>query len=101
MEIEEAIKNLKQQKKANQPTDHQCLILLEIRGKLLYVNNSSAAVTFGLTKELDMTLTLSLWSGSVHSCRMTLMKTFRTNLKRSLLLCLQSIRSKCRRSWRN
>ena len=35
MEIKEAIKNLKQQKKVNQPTDHQCLILLEIRGQLL------------------------------------------------------------------
>ena len=51
MEIKEAIKNLKQQKKANQPTDHQCLILLEIRGQLLYVKNSSTAVTLGLTKE--------------------------------------------------
>ena len=51
MEIKEAIKNLKQQKKTNQPTDHQCLILLEIRGQLLYVKNSSTAVTLGLTKE--------------------------------------------------
>ena len=51
MEIKEAIKNLKQQKKANQPTDHQCLILLEIRGQLLYAKNSSTAVTLGLTKE--------------------------------------------------
>ena len=51
MEIKEAIKNLKQQKKANQPTDHQCLILLEIRGQLLYVRNNSVAVTLGLAKE--------------------------------------------------
>lgn len=51
LEIKEAIKNLKHQKKTNQPTDHQCLILLEIRGKLLYVQNTSAAVTLGLTKE--------------------------------------------------
>ena len=51
MEIKEAIKNLKQKKKSKQPTDHQCLILLEIRGQLLYVKNSSTAVTLGLTKE--------------------------------------------------
>ena len=51
MEIKEAIKNLKKQKKANQPTYHQCLILLEIRVQLLCVKNSSTAVTLGLTKE--------------------------------------------------
>ena len=51
MEIKEAIKILKQQKKSNEPSDCQCLILLEIRGQLLYVKNSSAAVTLGLTKE--------------------------------------------------
>ena len=51
MEIKEASNNVKQQKKANQPTYHQCLILLEIRGQLLYVKNSSKAVTLGLTKE--------------------------------------------------
>ena len=51
MEIKQAIKNLKEKKKARQPTDHQCLILLEIRGMLLYVKNSSTAVTLGLTKE--------------------------------------------------
>ena len=51
MEIKEAIKDLKREKKANQPTYHQCLILLEIRGQLLYVQNISAAVTLGLTKE--------------------------------------------------
>ena len=50
MEIKEAIKNIKRQKKANQPTDHQCLIIREIRGQLLYVKNSSTAVTVGLTK---------------------------------------------------
>ena len=52
MEIKEAIRNLKQQRaRALLPTDHQCLILLEIRGQLLYVKNSSQAVTLGLTKE--------------------------------------------------
>ena len=47
MEIKEATKNLKQQKKANQPTDHQCCILLEIRGQLLYAGNNSAFVSLG------------------------------------------------------
>ena len=51
IEIKEAIKKIKQLKRANQPTDHQCLILLEVRGQLLYVRNSSTAVTLGLTKE--------------------------------------------------
>ena len=51
LEIKQAIKALKQKKKANQPTDHHCLILLEIRGKLLWVKNSSTAVILGLTKE--------------------------------------------------
>ena len=51
IEIKEAIKKIKQLKRAKQPTDHQCLILLEIRGMLLYVKNSSTAVTLGLTKE--------------------------------------------------
>ena len=47
MEIKEAIKNLKQQKKVNQLTDHQFLFLLELRGQLLYVKISSAAVGLG------------------------------------------------------
>ena len=56
MEIKEAIKNLKQLKlkqtrDGRLPTDHHCLILLEIRGQLLYVRNSSASVTLGLAKE--------------------------------------------------
>ena len=56
MEIKEAIKNLKQLKlkqtrDGRLPTDHHCLILLEIRGQLLYVRNNSASVTLGLTKE--------------------------------------------------
>ena len=56
MEIKEAIKNLKQLKlkqtrDGKLPTDHHCLILLEIRGQLLYVRNNSTSVTLGLAKE--------------------------------------------------
>ena len=51
LEIKEAIRILKQKKKANQPKDPKCLILLEIRGQLLYVKNSSMSVTLGLIKE--------------------------------------------------
>ena len=50
-EIKEAIKDLKREKKANQPTDHQCLILLEIRGQLLYVKNTPTSVTLGLNQD--------------------------------------------------
>ena len=52
MEIKEAIKNLKLDKEKASKTSQGCIILLEIRGQLLYVRNSSASVTLGLTKEL-------------------------------------------------
>ena len=51
MEIKEAIKHLKKKKKKGVSADPKCLILLEIRGQLLYVLNNSASVTLGLTKE--------------------------------------------------
>ena len=51
MEIKEAIKNLKLEKEKRSFNDAHCLILLEIRGQLLYVRNNSVAVTLGLAKE--------------------------------------------------
>ena len=51
MEIKEAIKNLKLEKEKRSFNDVHSLILLEIRGQLLYVRNNSVAVTLGLAKE--------------------------------------------------
>ena len=51
MEIKEAIKNLKLDKEKASRATGTCLILLEIRGQLLYVSNNSRTVTLGLAKE--------------------------------------------------
>ena len=51
MEIKEAIKNLKLEKEKRSFNDAHCLILLEIRGQLLYARNNSVVVTLGLAKE--------------------------------------------------
>ena len=80
-------KTLKQQQKANQPTYHQCLILLEIRGQLLYVKNSSTAVTLGLTKEPD--------SLTVPHPDLDPLLWFCTQLKQAMELMMQQLVSTC------
>ena len=50
-EVKAQIKTLKQKKRANEPRDPLALVLLEIRGMLLYVKNSSMSVMVGLIKE--------------------------------------------------
>ena len=126
MEIKEALKNLKLGKQKASRTA-QCLILLEIRGQLLYVRNSSASVTLGLAKDLGTLIcskdidepstprenkdidepsttrkirtlmSCNLWFGSAPSCRRTLMRTFRTSLNRRPHPWLQNMRIKCKR----
>ena len=50
-EVKAQIKTLKQKKRANEPRDPLALILLEVRGMLLWVRNSSMSVMVGLIKE--------------------------------------------------
>ena len=50
-EVKAQIKSLKQKKRPNEPREVQALVLLEIRGMLLYVKNSSMSVMVGLIKE--------------------------------------------------
>ena len=120
MEIKEAIKNLKLDKEKASRATRGCLILLEIRGQLLYVSNNSRTVTLGLAKEpgslpfcskdigepstpreIRTLMSSNLWFGSSPSCRRTLMRAFRTCLNRSPHPWHQNMRSKCKRSWRS
>ena len=54
LEIKEAIRSSRGQRKGSEillPSEHKSLVLLEVRGKLLYVQNTSTVVILGLTQD--------------------------------------------------